>query len=367
MENQLYIGMMSGTSMDGVDAVLVRMEGAQWQAAEAHTFLPYPADLKERLLALQTVGFNELHTSRMLALELSEIYAAAVKQLLSENGLQAAQITAIGCHGQTVRHAPKYGYTVQLADLALLAERCGIAVVGDFRSGDLAAGGQGAPLVPAFHRALFAAADAVRVVLNIGGIANISVLPVHEPTFGYDTGPGNMLLDAWVKHIWQLDFDDGGRLAASGTVLPELLHDMLSHHYFRQPYPKSTGRELFDLSFIVNRLRGGESPQDVLRTLVELTASTIMQEIARTAGQAQQIFVCGGGIRNPVLMASLTAQAAEAGMSVHSTDELNLNPQWVEAAAFAWLAACRVNRVRVDLCRVTGAAHSYLPGCVYLP
>lgn len=367
METRRYIGMMSGTSMDGVDAVLVRMNGVAWQEAEAHTFVPYPQDLKIRLLALQEVGLNELHLSRMLALELSGIYAEAVLQLLSENALRAEEITAVGCHGQTVRHAPKYGYTVQLADLALLAERCGIAVVGDFRSGDLAAGGQGAPLVPAFHRALFAQPGETCAVLNIGGIANISVLPESGAPFGYDTGPGNMLMDTWVRHVWQLDYDADGRLAQSGNVLPELLERMAAHPYFSQPYPKSTGRELFDLSFVAERLHGGESPHDVLRTLTELTVLCIMREIARAAGGAKRIFVCGGGIRNPVLMASLQQHAAALGMDVCSTEMLNLNPQWVEAAALAWLAACRINRVRVDLCQTTGAAHPCLLGGVYLP
>ena len=199
METQLYIGIMSGTSMDGADAVLIRMDGGKWLGAEGHAFIPYPDRLRRKLLDLQDTGADELHRSRMLSQELSRLYAQTVAELLCSQNLAPYDITAVGCHGQTVRHAPEHGYSVQLADLPLLAELTQIFTVGDFRSRDLAAGGQGAPLVPAFHEALFRDDKETRVVLNIGGIANISVLPPDAPAFGFDTGPGNMLMDAWTQ------------------------------------------------------------------------------------------------------------------------------------------------------------------------
>ncbi|HFB3023312.1 TPA: anhydro-N-acetylmuramic acid kinase, partial [Neisseria gonorrhoeae] len=250
METQLYIGIMSGTSMDGADAVLVRMDGGKWLGAEGHAFTPYPDRLRRKLLDLQDTGTDELHRSRMLSQELSRLYAQTAAELLCSQNLAPCDITALGCHGQTVRHAPEHGYSIQLADLPLLAELTRIFTVGDFRSRDLAAGGQGAPLVPAFHEALFRDDRETRVVLNIGGIANISVLPPGAPAFGFDTGPGNMLMDAWTQAHWQLPYDKNGAKAAQGNILPQLLGRLLAHPYFSQPHPKSTGRELFALNWL---------------------------------------------------------------------------------------------------------------------
>lgn len=354
-DTQLYIGMMSGTSMDGADAVLIRMNGNRWQSAEAHAFLPYPGRLKSELLELQNTGNNELHRSMILAQELSRLYAATVKNLLVQQNLAPANITAIGCHGQTIRHAPEAGYSIQLADLPLLAELSGIFTIGDFRSRDLAAGGQGAPLVPAFHQALFHSAAETRVVLNIGGIANISILPADAPAFGFDTGPGNMLMDAWVHHIWRQPYDQNGMLAAKGRILPNLLNTLLDHPYFDMAPPKSTGRELFSLSWLQARLHGDENPHDVLRTLLEYSAQTIIDAIARHAGNTRNIYVCGGGIQNTALMQSLQSQAAAQHATLHSTAELHLDPQWVEAAAFGWLASCWINRLPSNPHHATGA------------
>ncbi|MDO4878988.1 MAG: anhydro-N-acetylmuramic acid kinase [Neisseria sp.] len=360
---QYYIGIMSGTSMDGADAVLIRMCGSRWLAAEAHGFLPYPHRLKAQLLALQDCGEDELHRSRLLARELAFLYAEVVRKVLEKCALPAGAVRALGCHGQTVRHAPGHGYSIQLADWALLAEATGILTVGDFRSGDLAAGGQGAPLVPAFHQALFRSDRDVRVVLNIGGIANISVLPPDEPAFGFDTGPGNMLADAWVRHIWQRDYDDGGALAARGAVLPELLDRLFDHPYFSLPYPKSTGRELFALPYLLDKLSGGEEPCDVLRTLLAFAAESMAREIRRAAAGAREVYVCGGGIRNATLMRELAARLP--AVAVSSTAALNLDPQWVEAAAFGWLAACWVNGLPSNPYRATGARHPCVLGCGY--
>lgn len=359
--SQLYIGLMSGTSMDGIDAVLVRMDGSRWQGALAHSAVDYPDALKQRLLELQDCGHDEIHRSRLLAQELSRLYAQAVAQLLAAQGLKPQDIAAIGCHGQTVRHAPQHGYSVQLADLALLAELSGIFTVGDFRSRDLAAGGQGAPLVPAFHQALFASPGETRVLLNIGGIANISVLPPDAPAFGFDTGPGNMLMDAWTQKIWQKPYDEDGRLAAQGRVLLSLLENLLCHDYFSRPQPKSTGRELFALPYLADRLSGGENPHDVLRTLTAFTAETAAAEIRRAAPECRQVYVCGGGIRNPLLTADLAERLPQC--EILGTAALNLDPQWVEAAAFGWLAACWVNRIPSNPRRATGARRDCILGC----
>ncbi|OSI08656.1 anhydro-N-acetylmuramic acid kinase [Neisseria animaloris] len=365
MDSQLFIGIMSGTSMDGADAVLVRMAGNRWQAAEAHAFLPYSGRLKSDLLALQNTGHNELHRSMVLAQELSRLYADTVGRLLEEQNLKPEQIAAIGCHGQTVRHAPEAGYSIQLANLPLLAELSGIFTVGDFRSRDLAAGGQGAPLVPAFHHALFHSAGETRVVLNIGGISNVSVLPPQSPAFGFDTGPGNMLMDAWTQHVWQQPYDKSGEKAAQGKVLPELLDRLLAHPYFALPHPKSTGRELFSLEWLLPQLSDGLNPYDVLRTLLEYTAQSIADAVAVAAPEARNLYVCGGGIRNAALMESLTARLAARRTAVHSTSALNLDPQWVEAAAFGWLAACWVNGIAGNPHHATGAGKPCILGAGY--
>ncbi|HEZ0570598.1 TPA: anhydro-N-acetylmuramic acid kinase [Neisseria meningitidis] len=364
METQLYIGIMSGTSMDGADAVLVRMDGGKWLGAEGHAFTPYPDRLRRQLLDLQDTGTDELHRSRILSQELSRLYAQTAAELLCSQNLAPSDITALGCHGQTVRHAPEHGYSVQLADLPLLAERTRIFTVGDFRSRDLAADGQGAPLVPAFHEALFRDNKETRAVLNIGGIANISVLPPDAPAFGFDTGPGNMLMDAWTQAHWQLPYDKNGEKAAQGNILPQLLDRLLAHPYFARPHPKSTGRELFALNWLETYLDGGENRYDVLRTLSRFTAQTVFDAVSHAAADARQMYICGGGIRNPVLMADL-ADCFGTRVSLHSTAELKLDPQWVEAAAFAWLAACWINRIPGSPHKATGASKPCILGAGY--
>lgn len=361
-----YIGIMSGTSMDGADAVLIRIEGDQWREAVSHAFIPYSDDLRHDLLDLQNIGNNELHRSMLLSHKLSCLYADTVSLLLKQTNLQAHDIAAIGCHGQTVRHAPEAGYSIQLADLPLLAHLTGIFTIGDFRSRDLAAGGQGAPLVPAFHQALFQSDSETRVVLNIGGISNISVLPNSSPAFGFDTGPGNMLSDAWMQAVWQRPYDKDGLIAATGTVLPDLLTRLLEHPYFSSPYPKSTGRELFSLDWLKGRLKGGEKPEDILRTLLKFTAQTIYNATISAAPDVCNLYVCGGGIRNPVLMEDLH-QLFSSTTKLHSTAALNLDPQWVEAAAFGWLAACWMNKIPSSPHHATGAEKSCILGAGYYP
>lgn len=365
MYNQYYIGIMSGTSMDGVDAVLVQMQGTKWQAAVAHHYLPYPEDLRKKLLDLQKIGENELHRSRILAQELSHLYAQVVKNLLEEQYFSPSDIMALGCHGQTIRHTPENGYSIQLVDLPLLAELTGIFTIGDFRSRDIAAGGEGAPLLPAFHKALFLKNGETRVVLNIGGISNISVLPAHGQVFGFDTGPGNMLMDAWTEHIWQQPYDKDGQKSAQGVVLPQLLESMLAHPYFAHAYPKSTGRELFSFDWLQGHLKGDEKPEDVLRTLVQFTAQTIFEGIEKAAPDVKNVYVYGGGVRNHTLTHALKVFCTSKNIGIYSTHALGLNPQWMEAAAFGWLASCWVNRVPANPRLTTGARHSCILGAGY--
>lgn len=357
-----YIGLMSGTSLDGVDAVLIGMQGETWQGALAHNYVPYPEHIKTQVLALQQRGFNELHQTAILAQQLSTLYAQAVTQLLQAQNLNAQDIAAIGCHGQTIRHAPEQAYSLQIADWSLLAELTGIDVVGDFRSRDLAAGGQGAPLVPAFHDALFGNTQHTRVLANIGGIANISVLQPEQTPLGFDTGPGNMLMDAWVQRHFDIAYDDNSTYAQQGAVLPELLQACLAHPYFHTPYPKSTGRDLFDLAWLETYLNGNERPVNVLRTLLELTAISLSQDIALF--NPHEVYVCGGGVYNPLLMKRL--QELLPQVAWRSTEALNLHPQWMEAAAFAWLAARRLLGLPSNAATVTGAKGPRCLGAVYL-
>ena len=358
--------------MDGADAVLIQMQGKQWQRAVAHSFLPYSDGLRQELLALQDIGENELHRSNILAQTLSRLYAQTVQQLLVEQNLSAKDIAAIGCHGQTIRHAPEHGYSIQLVNLPLLAELTGIFTVGDFRSRDLACNGQGAPLVPAFHEALFQDANETRAVLNIGGISNISILPPDTPSFGFDTGPGNMLADAYMQHRFGQACDRDGALARSGRVIPELLQTLLAHPYFHRTPPKSTGRDLFSLDWLQGYLKNSETddpppesgyaPADIVRTLNALTAQSIADAIAAHAPGVREVFACGGGVFNPVLMTEISDRLAPLGIRTATTDELNLPPQWVEAAAFAWLAACRVCRKPGNPHAATGAQRPYILG-----
>lgn len=364
MSNAHYIGLMSGTSMDGVDAVLATFDGIRWQGAPAHAWVAYPHKLKTALLALQEVGGDELHRTALLAQELAHLNAQAVRAVLDNAAVPATAVTALGCHGQTVRHAPQHGYSLQLMNYALLAELTDITTVGDFRSRDLAAGGQGAPLAPAFHQALFAHPEHKRVILNLGGIANISVLPAGaQPAFGFDTGPANMLMDAWVAEHWQQAYDTDGRLAGQGKILPDLLRTLLAHDYFARPYPKSTGRDLFSLLWLREYLSGHEAPADVLRTLLAFTARSVSAAIAHAAPDTHTVYACGGGVGNPLLMQQIRALLADQGTHLDTTAALQLPPQQVEAAAFAWLAACWCTRTPVDMHLATGAPGTRILGC----
>ncbi len=364
MENQTdkYIGLMSGTSLDGVDAVLIEMQGKQFIRASHHAYTPYSDLIKKRILSLQDKQTDELHLSHLLAQDLSQLYAQTVLTLLEETQLHPQDIRAIGCHGQTIRHQPSMHYSIQIADYSLLAELTKVDVIGDFRSRDLAAGGQGAPLVPAFHQALFFNPQEKRILLNIGGIANVSILHEHE-SLGFDTGTGNMLMDAWVKKHWQQDYDRDALLAKQGQVLDNLLQELLSHPYFSQPIPKSTGRDLFSLAWLTHYLNGSENPHDVLRTLLEFSAITITDAVKNHAPSHQAIYSCGGGAYNPLLLQRISELLPN--FHLKTTDDLQFDPQWMEAAAFAWLAACWCLKIPSNIPSATGAKGYRILGAGY--
>lgn len=365
----LYIGLMSGTSLDGVDAVLVDFDGPQAHVL-GHCSAPMPTPLRAELLALNSATDNELHRAALAANGLVRLYAEQVRTLLTQCTVAADAVKAIGAHGQTVRHRPQEfdgtGYTLQLNNPSLLAELCGITVVADFRSRDVAAGGQGAPLVPPFHQAFFGTADQTLAVLNIGGISNITLLdPANPNLLGFDCGPGNALMDAWcLSHTGQA-FDDGGRWGAQGQVHAGLLARFLDEPFFAKPPPKSTGRDLFNGPWLASKLVGMETvpPQDVQATLAELTALSCARCLLDSSPSCQTLVVCGGGALNDYLMARL--QAALPSCRVISSIELGLPPLQVEATAFAWLARQATLGQTSSLKSVTGAKGARILGATY--
>ena len=365
-EPELYIGLMSGTSLDGVDGVLLQSTPDAPPKVLAHAARAFPAELRAAFLALNAAGDNELHRGAMASRQLAELYADVVADLLRELGLKASAVRAIGAHGQTVRHRPDLGYTVQLNAPALLAERCGIAVVADFRSRDVAAGGQGAPLVPAFHRAVFAVPGVDVAVLNLGGFANLSLLFADGRTLGFDTGPGNVLLDHWVqRHIGQA-YDAQGTWAAGGVVQTDLLTRLLADPYFSRSAPKSTGRDDFQSAWLDRHLAAGGSAaalQDVQATLSALTAQSVADALRRAMPGVSELVVCGGGARNTDLLRRL--QQALPGVPLFLSDQRGLPAEQVEAAAFAWLAQQTLRGQPGNLPAVTGARGLRVLGAIY--
>ncbi|WP_429083081.1 anhydro-N-acetylmuramic acid kinase [Aeromonas bivalvium] len=368
-----YIGLMSGTSLDGIDAVLVSMEGETLKVETALCH-PWPADTALTLHDLCTPGESEIDRMGVADNRVAREFAAATQALLAKAGLTPADIRAIGSHGQTIRHRPALGFTLQIGNAALLAALTGIDVVADFRTMDMALGGQGAPLVPAFHQALFARPGALRVVLNLGGIANISVLPGKTDggsgsgVYGFDTGPANTLLDGWYRrhHPHGGSYDAGGQWAASGQLVPALLEKLLAHPYFAAPAPKSTGREMFTLEWLDGELAGtAYAPVDVQRTLQALTCHSIARQLPALDGAPTrpELFVCGGGAHNAPLLAELAALLP--GWHLASTALLGLAPDWVEGAAFAWLAQRFIQRKPGNLPAVTGASRPAVLGALY--
>ena len=369
LERGPYIGLMSGTSLDGVDGLLVEFTDRSQPEPLSASPLQLHAigfssrhlvgTLREQLFALQTPGPDELSRAALAAIQLTDLYAEVVAELIATAGLRPQDIQGLGAHGQTVRHRPELGYTLQLLAPARLAEQSGIDVVADFRSADVAAGGQGAPLVPAFHAALFDAPGRARAIVNLGGIGNVTRLDGLGGVSGHDTGPGNLLLDAWCHRHTGAVFDEDGAWGMQGTVIPDLLARSLAEPWFSLPAPRSTGRDLFGLRWLEDRLNGHENPVDVQATLVALTAETVH----RACLGADSVYVCGGGARNSALMRAIRSLCAPTPVS--TTDALGLPAHAVEAAAFAWLARERMAQRAAGRPTVTGARGARILGAVW--
>jgi len=369
MKKSLYIGLMSGTSMDGVDAVLAEFTDDTCQILHANT-QPYPDSLLDDLRTLtQKPAHTSLTKVGQLHVQLAKEFADAVLRTIKKSGCEADQIEAIGCHGQTVWHAPdaETPFTIQLGDPGTLAVLTGIPVVADFRNADIAAGGQGAPLVPPFHRWMLGSSDTDRAIINIGGIANITVASANGNTTGFDTGPGNTLLDQWINKHQQQPYDSAGNWAASGTVDKALLNQLLKEQYFSQPAPKSTGPEYFNLNWLqhnLDALQSNAAAEDVQATLSELTAATIAATVKLNKGLLD-VAICGGGSANDDLMSRIKRLLPDH--NIQTTANWGLDPQWVEAAAFAWLARQRLHNKPSNLPAVTGATQQLSLGGLYLP
>lgn len=368
MKRQLYIGLMSGTSIDAIDAVLVDFTAKPGQIVATHS-APISTMLKSQLLALCQPSTDEITRMGMLDVQLGALFAAACDALLQQTDYAAADIQAIGSHGQTIRHQPQgtAPFTLQIGDPNIIASRTGITTIADFRRRDMAVGGQGAPLVPAFHHYLLHHPEKNRVIVNIGGIANLTILPAAQntPISGFDTGPGNILLDAWIQQHLNKPYDDKGAWANSGTVNKTLLQQLLADKFFHQPPPKSTGREHFNLAWLTTQLTTAATPlapQDVQATLLQFTAQTIMQAIQTYSPKTEEIWICGGGAHNERLM---TALQSLSHCPVQSTAVLGIAPQWIEAMAFAWLAQQTLNKRSGNIPTVTGARQPVILGGIY--
>lgn len=371
-----YIGLMSGTSLDGVDGVLVEIDksGTHFKLLAAN-YLPFSSDIRAAFFALQSDGSDEIHYASQAANQLVLVYADCVLDLIKTADIPVQQVIAIGAHGQTVRHRPEFGYTLQINNPALLAELTDIDVVADFRSRDIAAGGQGAPLVPAFHRNVFGQLNKTRVVANIGGISNISILHSDGSTRGFDTGPGNLLMDAWIMQHQSQRYDANGNWARQGQVNCALLAHLKDEPFFYITPPKSTGRDLFHSDWLNHKLArfSTVSPVDVQATLCALTAHTLADAINTYAPDVQQVFLCGGGAYNATLLEAIrlalnadsTKRANKDAVSVESTEVLGVSPDHVEAMAFAWLAYRFTHRLTGNLPEVTGASGGRILGALY--
>ena len=357
----LYIGLMSGTSLDGIDAVLASF--AEGPKLLGTLFVPFPPAPRDELLALLRPTHDELHRSARAGNVLAGIYADAVNKLLRGAGVDPKRIRAIGCHGQTVRHNPQRGYSIQLVNAAALVEQTGISVVCDFRSRDIAAGGQGAPLVPGFHAAAFRDAARRRAIVNLGGIANITFLPGVADVTGFDSGPGNVLMDEWVAEKRGLSYDADGGWAAQGQVQDDLLKRLLADPYFSTDPPKSTGREAFNIEWARAHIEQHHRAEDVQATFAELTARSVAAALTRYCGGTEQVFLCGGGAANAELVRRIRRALPE--LEVASTAALGIEPDWVEALAFAWLARETISGRPANLPSVTGARGARILGCIY--
>ena len=359
----IYIGVMTGTSMDGVDIVAASFDPLQLHATLT---LPFDLDLRDELMALTLPGDNEIDRMGKADVALAKMIGQGINQLIEEHNLPRKQIKAIGSHGQTIRHRPEHGFTLQIGDANMITEITQIPVVADFRRRDMAAGGQGAPLVPAFHQALFQHDSIHRVILNLGGIANVSLLPAGQPeaVYGFDTGPANILMDAWCHRYTGQPYDENGNWAAYGQPIRSLLERLQSHEYFSKEPPKSTGREDFNLDWLDEQLADWrndveymeleDTPENVQATLLKLTTRAIKKAIYRSGMPTGEVYVCGGGAYNSHLLEQLRWRLRKHHWSVQTTSVLGLAPTWVEATAFAWLAMRFVHQQSANLPAVTG-------------
>ncbi|MEO8402071.1 MAG: anhydro-N-acetylmuramic acid kinase [Gammaproteobacteria bacterium] len=359
----LFIGLMSGTSVDGIDAALVDFTDDRPKFI-GHSYTQYTADFRQRILDLCQPSFDEVNRLGELDVMLGYQFATAANLLLAQTKVNPAAIRAIGSHGQTIRHHPARGFTLQIGDPNTIAAETGITTVADFRRRDVAYGGQGAPLVPGFHQSNFSDAHENRVVLNIGGIANITLLPADKTTlvFGFDTGPGNTLLDAWAEKHLNQPRDDDGAWGSKGVVHADLLRHLLDDDFFKLPAPKSTGREYFNLSWLAKFSLASIKPIDVQATLVELTAQSIIDSI-QSHFDSGKILICGGGIHNLFLLKRLREIGKK--YSIESTQQFGINPDCVEAVAFAWLAKQTLAGKPGNITTVTGAKQASILGGVY--
>lgn len=372
MHDPLYVGLMSGTSVDAIDSALVRCDPSGVEILATHEH-PIPDDIKRQIAELSHSGADEIERMGALDRKLGLLFADAALQLLATTNTQPRQVKAIGSHGQTVRHRPPSAtalgqaasFSLQIGDPNTIAENTGITTIADFRRRDIAAGGEGAPLAPAFHTAAFSKPGVNRVVVNIGGIANATFLNGSELRMGFDTGPGNTLLDHWIARRRGQPFDRDGEWSATGRIHPALLQRLLAHPYFQKTGPRSTGKEDFNLAWLEGRLTDFSevAAEDIQATLVELTCTSITRAIQSSPPVATEIYICGGGSHNAHLMARLSAQLAPA--TVTSTAAIGIDPDWVEAATFAWLASRTLEGLSGNSPRVTGAAGPRILGGIY--
>ncbi len=364
-----YIGLLSGTSVDSIDAALVDFSAHGANSAQLIDKLnaPWPDETRQAIFASRQLTDDELHTLHELDLQTGDIFARAVNNLLQKTGIAASEIKAIGSHGQTIRHRPSAHppFSLQLGNATQIAQQTGIKVVSNFRHADICAGGQGAPLVPAFHRYVFYCSEKNRVVVNIGGIANITILPKlkQQAITGFDTGPGNGLMDAWIKQCKQQNYDSGGMFAASGKTDTRLLTRLLKDTYFQLAPPKSTGFEMFNLHWLDTHLdqlaSSNRDHADIQSTLCDVTAISIINAINQYAGDTDEIFICGGGVHNKELMRRLRTLTP---IPIASTETLGMDPDWVEAITFAWLAKRRLDKLPGNIPEVTGASKAVMLG-----
>ena len=365
-QDAYYVGLMSGTSADAIDVVIVDFSGEQFRLIANHSS-PLPQQIRTKIHALATPADNEIDRLGELDQQLGELFALTINDLINQAQLKPYQIQAIGSHGQTIRHRPpntvKHPFTLQIGDPNVIAQRTGITTVADFRRRDMAAGGHGAPLVPAFHNAALYSDAVDRVVVNIGGMANITWLPTIGAVSGFDTGPGNVLMDAWILENLGRSYDANGDWAKSGNVDTTLLAQLLAHPFFAKPSPKSTGREDFNLAWLQHEIGAHSiSPVDVQSTLLALTSQSISIEIKKLM-KTGEVYVCGGGAYNRTLMEELSIQLPS--ILVADTSKLGIAPEWIEAIAFAWMAKQTLNRQHSNLCAVTGACEEVILGGVY--